>query len=82
MNRVSLLLALEAELASAGFVADRKPTPEQDRISLAGVKRIKHYSAENRARAADYHKRKRERWLRMGIVKPRNEEEQRIAEGR
>ena len=72
MNWRVLANNLEREVASLGFVSDpqpRKPT------SFAGVKRIRHYSKGDQAYHSEYHRRQRQRWLLLGIVKPKNDQE-------
>ena len=66
--------AIERELASGGFAWDRKPA---EPISFEGVKKPKRYppTAKQRAQRKAAQVRQRQKWLRYGIVKPKDDAE-------
>ena len=92
MNWHTLKHNLELEVASLGFASD--PRPNDNPPSWEGVKSPnRHRTLRTRVRKAllwlspperreydhEYRRKQRERWLRKGIVPPRNDAERLIA---
>ena len=78
MNRVDLLLALESELVSTSFLRESRKRRGEPTYEPPPVKKYKR-TPEQRERLAAQRKlakqRERQRWLVLGIVKPKDEQE-------
>lgn len=68
------LMRLNLELASGGFASDRKPARPMDWANVRRRRSAGHYS-KSKEYGREYRQAERRRWLAMGIVKPKNDEE-------